>query len=120
LRPGSPEGRAQPDLHAPHRLVQRAGVAGDEGGGRHRDTPRRHRPPPRAQRRRLQVPSGGDGRGPRRYARCPGGHGPRGGPHRPQPALGHTPLPGAVAQPAQQTRRDPGAPDRAIAPPRSL
>lgn len=33
----------QPDLHATHRLVQRAGVTGDEGGRRHRNTQSHHR-----------------------------------------------------------------------------
>lgn len=43
------------------------------------------------------------------------GHGARWGAHRPHPALWYTPLPGPVAQPALQTRRDQRAPHRAIA-----
>lgn len=34
--------RPQPDLHTPHRLVQRAGVTGDERGRRHRNPQGHH------------------------------------------------------------------------------
>lgn len=40
--PRSPERRPQLDLHTPHRLVQRAGVTGDERGRRHRNTQSHH------------------------------------------------------------------------------
>lgn len=43
LFPRSPKRRPQLDLHAPHRLVQRAGVAGDERGRRNRNTQSHHR-----------------------------------------------------------------------------
>lgn len=40
--PRSSQRCPQPDLHTTHSLVQRAGVAGDEGGRRHRDPQSHH------------------------------------------------------------------------------
>lgn len=71
--------------------------------------------PDSATSRPLQIPAGCSWSG---SGRPPGGvrgHGARWGAHRPHPALRHTPVPGAVAQPALQTRRDQRAPHRAIA-----
>lgn len=62
-----------------------------------------------------QIPAGCSWSGSRRYSRGVGGHGARWCAHRPHPALWYTPLPGPVAQPALQTRRDQRAPHRAIA-----
>lgn len=62
-----------------------------------------------------QIPAGRSWSGSRRHSRGVRGHGARWGAHRPHPALWYTPLPGPVAQPALQTRRDQRAPHRAIA-----
>ncbi|KAF3853745.1 hypothetical protein F7725_014433 [Dissostichus mawsoni] len=62
-----------------------------------------------------QIPAGRSWSGSGWHARGVRGHGAGGGAHRPLPALRYTPLPGPVAQPALQTRRDQRAPHRAIA-----
>lgn len=62
-----------------------------------------------------QIPAGRSWSGSRRHSRGVRGHGARWGAHRPHPAIWYTPLPGPVAQPALQTRRDQRAPHRAIA-----
>lgn len=62
-----------------------------------------------------QIPPGRSRSGSRGHPRGVRGHGARWAAHRPHPALWYTPLPGPVAQPALQTRRDQRAPDRAIA-----
>lgn len=62
-----------------------------------------------------QIPTGCSWSGSGRHSGGVRGHGARWGAHRPHPALWYTPLPGPVAQPALQTRRDQRAPHRAIA-----
>lgn len=62
-----------------------------------------------------QIPAGGSWSGSRWHPRGVRGHGARWGTHRPHPALWYAPIPGPVAQPALQTRRDQRAPHRAIA-----
>lgn len=62
-----------------------------------------------------QIPAGCSRSGSRRHSRGVRGNGSRWGAHRPHPALWYAPLPGPVAQPALQTRRDQRAPHRAIA-----
>lgn len=63
---------------------------------------------------RPQIPARCSWSGSRGHPRGVGGPGSRWGAHRPHPALWHTPVPGPVAQPALQTRRDQRAPHRAI------
>ena len=73
-----------------------------------RDTNLRPSPP-------RQIPARRGWSGPGWHPGGVRGHGARWGAHRPHPALWYTPLPGSVAQPALQTRRDQRAPHRAIA-----
>lgn len=63
----------------------------------------------------LQIPAGCGWSGSWRHPGGIRGHGTRWGAHCPHPSLWYTPLPGPVAKPALQTRRDQRAPHRAIA-----
>lgn len=63
----------------------------------------------------TQIPARCGWSGSRRHPGGVRGHGARWGAHRPHLALWYTPLPGPVAQPTLQTRRDQRAPHRAIA-----